>query len=69
MYVGRRHTATIRAKRVMSFRCVHCGHRAKALVVGVGQGQGSSPYFLDESGAKERAISGGESGGNVIVSD
>lgn len=60
MYVGRRHTSTVTLKRVLPFQCPHCAHAAKALVIGIGQGQGNSPYFLDESGAKERASSAGE---------
>ncbi len=60
MYVGRRHSATVTIKRVLPFHCPHCAHQARALVVGIGQGQGTSPYFLDESGAKQRASSGAE---------
>jgi hypothetical protein len=60
MYVGRQHTVTATAKTVLPFRCVHCGHSARALVVGVGQGAGNSPYFLDEQGAKGRARSKAE---------
>jgi hypothetical protein len=55
MYVGRRHTVTAQSKQVLPFQCRSCNHQAMALVVGVGQGQGNSPYMLDESGAKQRA--------------
>jgi hypothetical protein len=61
MYVGRKHTSTVTLKTVLPFRCASCAHEAQALVVGVGQGQGNSPYFLDESGAKERAASSADS--------
>jgi hypothetical protein len=60
MYVGNRHTATVTVKEVMPFTCKLCGHEAEALVVGVGQGQGNSAYFLDEEGAKTRASSSAE---------
>lgn len=60
MYVGRRHTATVTAKTLLPYSCPNCRHEAFALVTGVGQGQGQSPYFLDESGAKERAGSQAE---------
>lgn len=59
MYVGRRHTSTVTLKKVLPFRCKRCSHATHALVVGVGQGQGNSAYFLDESGAKERAATAG----------
>jgi hypothetical protein len=60
MYVGNRHTATVTVKDVLEFQCKLCGHKADALVVGVGQGQGNSAFFLDESGAKSRASSSAE---------
>lgn len=60
MYVGRKHTATITTKAILPFRCTFCRKESQALVVGVGQGQGNSPYFLDESGAKDRAKSSAE---------
>jgi hypothetical protein len=57
MYVGRRHTVTVTSKQLLPYACPFpdCKHEAVALVVGVGQGEGNSPYFLDETGAKERA--------------
>jgi hypothetical protein len=60
MYVGNRHTATVTVKDVLEFRCKPCGHTSNALVVGVGQGQGNSAFFLDEEGAKSRASSSAE---------
>jgi hypothetical protein len=55
VYVGNKHTATVTARTELMFRCVHCAAESSALVVGVGQGAGNSAFFLDESGAKERA--------------
>jgi hypothetical protein len=55
MYVGKSHTATITSRGVRTFVCPSCSHEALAIVVGVGQGAGQSPFFLDEEGAKERA--------------
>lgn len=55
MYVGKSHTATITSRGVRTFVCPSCAHEALAVVVGVGQGAGQSPFFLDEEGAKERA--------------
>ena len=55
MYVGRRHQATITKPSLHPYTCQTCKHEAFALVTGVGQGVGQSPYFLDESGAKARA--------------
>jgi hypothetical protein len=55
MYVGRKFTATAKAVGERDFVCASCGFKARARVVGVGQGAGNSPYFLDEQGAKDRA--------------
>jgi hypothetical protein len=60
MYVGRKHTATITTRSILPFRCIFCKKESLAVVIGVGQGQGNSPYFLDESGAKDRAKSSAE---------
>lgn len=57
MYVGRKHTVTATTQKLFPFTCAFCKHEAFALVTGVGQGAGNSPYFLDEGGAKERASS------------
>ncbi len=57
MYVGRKHTTTSTAEKILTFRCPGCAKTARAAVVGIGQGQGNSAYFLDEDGAKERASS------------
>ena len=58
MYIGNKHTATTTTSRILDFSCSNCGHKEKVLVTGVGQGQGNSAYFLDESGAKDRAAEG-----------
>ena len=60
MYVGNKHTSTITIAEIVDFQCIHCSHKSKAEVVGVGQGQGNSAYFMDESGAKGRAQTGAE---------
>ena len=55
MYVGRKHTATIQAEVELPFACAFCRYQGTARVVGVGEGVGNSPYFLDDSGAASRA--------------
>src|SRR5512141_198244 len=57
MYVGRKHTATIHAEVELPFACQFCRFKGTAKVVGVGQGVGNSPYFLDDQGAASRASS------------
>jgi transcription elongation factor Elf1 len=57
MYVGRRHSATVTTKQILPFTCPSCRHEALAIAVGVGQGDGQSPFMLDEDGAKDRAAS------------
>ena len=56
MYVGKKYTATHTKAFDLVFECP-CGFSSDAQVVGVGQGAGNSPYFLDEGGARERAQS------------
>ncbi len=60
MYVGRKHTATVTKPALLTYTCSRCNHEAFALVTGVGQGAGQSPFFLDENGAKQRASSEAE---------
>ncbi len=60
MYVGEKHTVTRTARGLQHYRCASCGHAADALVVGVGQGEGASPFFLDREGAQSRAASSAE---------
>ena len=60
MYVARNHTATVTTKNILEFSCVHCNSRREALVIGVGQGKGHSPFMLDDAGAKSRAASEAE---------
>jgi hypothetical protein len=55
VYVGKKVTVTQRAEDLRVFRCRCCGTEATAYVVGVGQGQGNSAYFLDNDGAAVRA--------------
>jgi len=55
MYVGKKVTVTQRAEDLRVFHCDGCGVESTAFVVGVGQGQGNSAYFLDNEGAAVRA--------------
>lgn len=57
MYVGQRVTQTSQKLEAREFHCRSCGYHGHALVVGVGQGQGNSAYFLDNQGASRRAQS------------
>jgi hypothetical protein len=60
MYFGRRHSATVTLREVLSYRCKHCAYSSDALVVATGRGEGNSPFLLDESGAADRAMSAAE---------
>ena len=60
MYFGRRHSAKITLREVLRFNCKSCGYTADAAVEATGRGQGNSPFFLDESGAEDRAVSSAE---------
>lgn len=55
MYVGRRMISTVTVRDILSYTCKHCEFRGEALVTAVGQGQGQSPFFLDNEGAANRA--------------
>jgi len=55
MYFGTRHTATRTFEDKRTYSCKACGFKSDAVVLGVGRGEGKSPYFLDESGASGRA--------------
>jgi hypothetical protein len=56
LYLGRTHSATARASAWKSATCETCGHHYGYGVTREATGSGHSPYFLDESGAKDRAI-------------
>jgi hypothetical protein len=55
MYVGLRYSASAEARLGQSFSCPHCGYRCQAIARGSGEGEGASPYMLDNQGAEERA--------------
>ncbi|MBX3200029.1 MAG: hypothetical protein KF894_17975 [Labilithrix sp.] len=55
MYVGRKHTAIRSAEVERTFRCKGCGYASPVRVLGIGEGTGNSPYFLDGDGARRRA--------------
>lgn len=57
MYVGKRYEVTTATVESTRFYCMHCSFECDAVVTGVGSGSGSSPYFLDNSGARGRANS------------
>ena len=60
MYVGKRHSATVTLSEVRDFTCTKCTYKTQALVSASGRGHGNSPFFLDDSGASERAMSSAE---------
>jgi hypothetical protein len=55
LYVGRTYTATLTGDAVKGVQCQNCGCEYFYKLVRTAQGQGSSPYFLDNSGASNRA--------------
>ncbi len=55
MYVGLRYSASAEALLDQSFSCPSCGYRCKAIARGRGEGEGRSPYMLDNQGAEQRA--------------
>ena len=57
MYVGKQVTVTSKFETVLPYHCKQCGYNSEAVVIGVGQGAGNSPYFMNNSGAQEKAHS------------
>ncbi|MBX3205519.1 MAG: hypothetical protein KF764_10655 [Labilithrix sp.] len=55
MYVGKKHTAVRSAEVERTFTCKGCGYASPVRMVGIGEGTGQSPYFLDGDGARRRA--------------
>ncbi len=60
MYVGNRYSANVEKLVPLDFACSECDYEQVALVPSWGEGQGNSPYFLDETGAKDRAAVGAD---------
>lgn len=62
MYVGHRYTARVEGTVIRKFECTQpgCGFVSLARVRTKGEGQGVSPYFLREEGAKQSANSEAE---------
>src|SRR5215831_9330608 len=60
MYVGNRYTVQATTRVESDFRCSGCGYEADVIVLGVGSGEGRSPYMLDNEGAKQRARAAAE---------
>ncbi|HEU0035188.1 MAG TPA: hypothetical protein VFQ53_31400 [Kofleriaceae bacterium] len=58
MYIGRQYQAKVVTSQHDRFCCVHCQYECEALVTGIGEGSGRSPYFIDNAGASERAHAG-----------
>jgi hypothetical protein len=54
-YAAREYDASAALADTRRFFCVHCNHECDAMVTGVGQGHGQSPFFLDNGGARDRA--------------
>jgi hypothetical protein len=55
IYVGNRYEAAFRGYRWKSIRCRHCQLEWAYKMVCTADGEGRSPYFLDNDGAKQRA--------------
>jgi hypothetical protein len=55
MYVGTKHTVVASGETMKSVRCEKCGETYYYKMLRQAQGEGSSAYFLDESGASDRA--------------
>jgi predicted RNA-binding Zn-ribbon protein involved in translation (DUF1610 family) len=55
-YFGSSHTATVAEKADALFECTTCGLKKMARARALGVGAGTSPYFLDEGGATNRAM-------------
>ncbi|HEX8914476.1 MAG TPA: hypothetical protein VF796_19160 [Humisphaera sp.] len=55
LYVGNRHTAVASGRTTKTVRCEKCGETYCYRMVRRAQGEGRSPYFLDEDGAADRA--------------
>jgi hypothetical protein len=53
--VGTTYTSTLEATFVRRFTCTHCGFESLAKVRSRGEGQGTSPLWLREQGAKDAA--------------
>ena len=57
MYVGNRYTVSVSGSRWKAVRCTHCRSEWAYKVSRQATGEGRSPYFLDNDGAKARARS------------
>src|SRR6185295_2904395 len=55
MYVGRKYTATVEGAVWRAITCEHCRLQWAYKLVRKAEGTGRSPYFLDNSGASNRA--------------
>jgi len=55
MYAGRNYQAQVVMSESTRYQCMHCGFECDAMVTGIGEGSGRSPYFLDNDGARDRA--------------
>ncbi|MEM6989301.1 MAG: hypothetical protein AAF721_02350 [Myxococcota bacterium] len=53
LYLGTKFTTARGSRSNGTFACTVCGHRQRCIVVGVGEG--NSPYFFDNPGARARA--------------
>lgn len=55
MYVGTKHIASAVDDIAVDYTCKHCGHRAIADVIAVGQGSADAPFFLGQELARSYA--------------
>jgi hypothetical protein len=55
MYIGNSYTAWFKYPITVEHQCSMCRNTAQFRVVGLGMGKGASPYFLNETGAENKA--------------
>ncbi|MEW5738884.1 MAG: hypothetical protein AB1938_08145 [Myxococcota bacterium] len=70
--IGSTYTSTVEATFLRHFTCKHCGFESVAKVRSKGEGQGTSPLWLREEGAKsaasKEALSRAEGAADELVS-
>jgi hypothetical protein len=60
LYFGRTYTAAISGTAIKEVRCEECSETYFYKMVRRGEGQGTSPYYLNNAGAERRAQKGAQ---------